>query len=321
MKIIKAFVYILVFFIAGELIVRLDKSLQPFEDEDQVKIAVSVEESDELNLLNKGELPINDSDLRIMILGDSYINGGGIDPSNKFSHQLKKLLGQSHDEYRKTYILDLSRPSNNNLDNYTTYFKFANTYKPNIVLLGYNINDVIDNLDKADVNQEGIKTLPAKSKDNPSSIQKLLNIIYKSELVHIAFPNFNKLLKSWGYIIPKSEFGRILNIYTSEQAEWLKSKALLSEMIMDAEKKKIKFITFIMPEIDLLEHPNIFNSPDTRVVSFFGQFQNCSVINGREVFKGKKSTEYRLSKYDGHPNQKAHSLMANYVYNLLKKTP
>lgn len=43
-------------------------------------------------------------------------------------------------------------------------------------------------------------------------------------------------------------------------------------------------------------------------------------MDGGELFKGEESEKYILSKYDGHPNEKAHKKMATDVFNIIQST-
>ena len=85
-----------------------------------------------------------------MVLGDSYIHGGGIEFENNFSQQLKKMFSNETLGFDKVWVLDVSKSSANNLDNNMIYFQFVEKFKPDIVILGYNYNDIEGDLDKRD---------------------------------------------------------------------------------------------------------------------------------------------------------------------------
>jgi len=141
------FLYLFIFILIGELMIRFDESFMIMEENRIVKISTDIELTPEYQLLRNDSLTIDQNDLRIMVIGDSYIHGGGIEFKDNFSQQLKKLL-KSTNLNNNIWVLDVSKSSSNNLDNHTTYFQFKNKFKPNIVILGYNINDVDGNLDK-----------------------------------------------------------------------------------------------------------------------------------------------------------------------------
>jgi hypothetical protein len=323
MKRINWFFAAIIFLLVGELFVRFDKETKIFEKDDVVKISTKTGINEELELLNKKKVPLSDSVLRIMVLGDSYIYGGGIDLNKNFSHQLKTLLLKSNVlPNKEIHVLDVSRPSNNNLDNYNTYFKYVNEFKPQVVILGYNLNDIKDNLEKdaADTMiDKKTDFLPVKSVEKKNLLQKTYNFFWKSELLSFLSKNFYNYLKSLGIIIPNTGFDEKLSAYVLNKPSWVKSKKLLSEVFIDANKSNIKFILLLMPEIDLLEHPKIFYSADTVFSHFLNPFQNLIFVNGRDIFKNQSSKEFCLSKYDGHPNEEGHLVMARYISKVVEK--
>jgi hypothetical protein len=314
---------VLLFFLVGELLIRFDMKTRLFEKDTVVKIATELGSSEEIDLLKENKIPLNDSVMRIMVLGDSYINGGGIDFNKNFSHQLKSLLRKSKVLHVKSiYVLDVTRPSNNNLDNYNTYFRFVKQFKPQIVILGYNLNDIKDNLEKKgkdSISSSALRDLPIKVQEKKNLFQRIYNFLWKSELIHFTTNNINKYLKSRGIIVHNSGFDEKINSYILNESNWVKSKELLSEMIIDANNNKITFILFSMPEIDLLEYPQLFQSVDKILMSFFGSFPKLIFVDGRDIFKGRSSKEFCLSKYDGHPNEKGHLFMAKAICDIIEK--
>jgi len=302
----------------GELMIRFDKKVPIFEDGNIVKIPIKIGDSEELNLLKTNKIPLDDNILRIMVLGDSYIKGGGIDFNKNFSHVLKSFLVKSNSlHYKNIYILDMSRASNNNLDNYNTYFEYINKFKPQLVILGYNINAVNGNLDKVDT--LSVSTPPLKSSEKLSNKNTLYDLLYQSELIHLTLRNLHKYLKSYGIIFPNSVFDQVLKSYTQNKSNWLKSKELLSQLIVHADKNNIKIITLLCPYIDMLKYPKLFTGTESIIENYFNSFPNLIFINLREAYIGKNPDDFILSVYDGHPNEKGHLLMAKTVYPIIER--
>ena len=131
--------------------------------------------------------------------------------------------------------------------------------------------------------------------------------------------SLNNELKVRGIILPKSEFDIELKSYTEDKKNWEKSKLLLHEMIEDAKKQNIQLVVLKFPEINLLEHQELYAKADNIIKSYFNQFPSVIYINGYDIFKGKSSKDFRLSKYDGHPNKDAHRKMAEYVFPMIQK--
>lgn len=316
------FIYLSIFIIIGELMIRFDESFAVLEKSRVVKITTDIEITHEYQLLKNDNFTFSEIDLRIMVIGDSYIHGGGIDFENNFSQQLKKMLNTKKLNYDEIWVLDVSKPSSNNLDNNNTYFQFANKFKPNIVILGYNINDINGNLDKSiQTSSDSIdfKNTKASSKQSQRLIKKIYNFIYNSSLVHYILYNSHRKLNTYGIIVPNSNFDVVLKSYYQNRENWQKSKVLLKEIINDTNKNNIQLIVYKFPEIHLLDYPQLFSKANESIKSFFESYPSVIYMNGSDVFREEKSEEYILSKYNGHPNEKAHYKMAKDVFNIIDK--
>lgn len=318
----KIFIYLSIFIIVGELMIRFDESFALLEKRRTVKIATDIEISHEYKLLKNNNFTFSENDLRIMVIGDSYIHGGGIDFEDNFSQQLKKMLNTEKLNFDQIWVLDVSKPSSNNLDNTTTYFQFANKFRPNIVILGYNINDINGNLDKklkATTDLVDFKKTQVSSKQSQTLTKKIYKFIYNSSLVHYILYNTHRKLNTYGIIVPNSNFDVVLKSYYQNRENWQKSKVLLKEMISDTMKNNIQLIVYKFPEIHLLDYPQLFSKSNNSIQSYFDNYPSVIYVNGSDIFKGENSKEYILSKYNGHPNEKAHYKMAKDVFSIINE--
>jgi hypothetical protein len=151
-------------------------------------------------------------------------------------------------------------------------------------------------------------------------ISKIYNFLYTSELVHFLLHETHKQLKVHGIILPGSQFDLMLKSYWQNDDNWRQSKILLKEIIDHSKEKDIQLIVYLFPEMDLLEHQNLFTKSRESIKSFFDGFPDVYYIDGNEQFKNEISKDYVLSKYDGHPNEKAHKKIAEKVFELIKET-
>src|SRR5438045_2449469 len=136
MKFKKIGLCILLFMIIGEVMVRFDEKFNLLEDSKVVKVPTDLNITPEYTLLKKNGIDTAGNNLRIMVLGDSYIHGAGIEFKDNFTQQLKGMLKNSNSKFDSIYVLDLSKPSSNSFDNEQAYAQFEKQYKPNIVILG-----------------------------------------------------------------------------------------------------------------------------------------------------------------------------------------
>jgi hypothetical protein len=319
----KTVFYILVFLLMGELMTRFDRSFLIMEDRRIVKIPKSIEKTPEYELICKNAFTPDSADFRIMVIGDSYIYGGGIEFKDNFSQNLKRLINTNKGDFVNGWVLDISKPSSNNLDNNLAYFEYVDKFRPDVVILGYNLNDIEDNLQK--INDNGDLTTHHKGSHvqsfrEKSFIKKIYGILYTSEFVQFVLHNAHKQLKTFGVVIPGSQFDQKLKSYSQDQDNWKQSQILLKEIIEHASKNNIELIIYKFPEMDLLEHPELFTQCDAVINSFFNGFPSVRYIDGNDKFREAKSKDYALSKYNGHPNANAHKKIAGEVFDLIRTT-
>lgn len=318
---LKFILTVFLFLAAGELVIRIDRSFNIFGRDTVVQIKEEIRESDEMTMLKNNALVLNDQDLRIMVLGDSYIFGAEVDYNLNFTHQLKRmLLSENLGQYKTVYTLDVSRPSNNSMDNYNTYFSFVNRFKPQIVILGYNINDLIDSIKPVDsLSVSSSIELPGKVQKKISTIKKIYNILYVSALLQFTLHNSNKFLKSKGIVIPDSEFDQEISAYYKNKPNWQYSKEILTRMIVHSQSVNSEFIVLLCPQMDLVKYRKIFSRTDKAIKEFFQPFPNVRFLNLRDSLDVSKGVDYAISRYDEHPNEKGHQFMAETVNRLIVK--
>lgn len=320
----KIIISIIIFVLIGEVMIRFDKYFGIMESSRVVKIATDIALTPEYELLQKNFFTNNDSlnDFRVMVLGDSYIHGGGIEFKDNFSQNLKHMINSEKGNFDKAWVLDVSKPDSNNLDNNEAYFQFIDKFNPDVVVIGYNINDIDGNLEKkkdsTQINE--FKEKKASGEEEKSFISKIYKVLYASEFVHYILHNMHNQLKTFGVTIPGSKFDATLKSYYNNTPNWQKSKELLSQIIKHTENNNIELIIYKFPEINLIEYPNLFKKSDDAIKSFFNNYSSVHYIDGTEKFRNQEAKDYMLSKYDGHPNEKAHKKMAMEVFELIKKT-
>ena len=273
------------FVLIGELILRLDQSVGPFMQDDHVFLSKKLTETPELKMANSNTVPLNDSTFRVMVLGDSYINGWGTDENSKFSNVLRANLTKSASKkYKQFLVLDISKPGNNSLDNYNEYHEYYKSFKPQVVILPYNINDVEDNLDELKVIDTTQRVEPTHHINKPNFGKKLYDIIYQIHIVQYILHNFHIYLKGLGIVIPKSELDIQLKSYTQNKENWIKSKHILSKMQQEILAKNEQLVVILMPEYNLINNLSAFNPTYNIIGQYFTGKPNTTFINPVKYF-------------------------------------
>jgi len=312
---------VFIFLLIGELVLRLDQTVTPFAKDEHIYLAVKVAETPELKMVEANEVPLDDSTFRVMVLGDSYVNGLGTDENKKFSNILRAdLLKSVNSKYKRFLVLDVSKPGNNTLDNYNEYHQYYESFKPQEVILPYNINDVEDNLDPATAASAAKNNHEIKHIDQPNTAQKIYKVIANVHLVQFALRSFHAYLKSQGVVIPNSELDLQLKSYTQNKDNWVKSKAILNTMMQEVAAKNENMTVILMPEYNVINNLSAFKPTYNIVGDFFTGHPNVIFINPVKYFKNYPINELCISKYDGHPSILAHKVLADSVTAYLGAT-
>lgn len=324
MKTLKILLNICLFLIIGEGLIRVDKRFDLLNNSPK-KISVKLEETDLLKSVEERLFTTDPNQFRILVLGDSYIHGGGIATSEKFSKKLSFLLNNTNNSNLKFLVLDVSRPSNNTLDNYNSFKYYEEIFKPHVVFWAYNFNDILGSLETVN----GTTTESNKQKSSPNRIsqkstglKKFTKQVYSySELLRYISANTQKEFKTNGIVLPFGDFHYLTNeAYLETSNNWKTTQRILSETSRICQLNQSEFILYKMPVFNLLNQNELFTLINESILKYFDSNPSFIYIDGNNDFKGLNGNDFQLSKYDGHPNANAHLLIANSVLQQIKRT-
>lgn len=323
MRLKRVFIGVLLFIIIGEVMMRFDEQFELLQENHVVKALTEIATTPEFTMLKDNSLVIDSADLRVMVLGDSYISGAGLEPKDNFCHQLKGILKANNLRFNNVYVFDASVPKNNNLDNNESYFAYVDKFKPDVIILGYNYNDLMENLNRKDIPGDNDK--PAEkvrsSEEKKNMMRRVIEFVFKSKFARYLHANLYTQFKAQGIIFPNSEFDVMMKSYSANSERWSKSKMLLKEWLDDARKRDIEIIVLQCPQTDLMGYRSLFTQADSTIKNFFESSPKVKYRSVVDFFKGEDLSKYILSKYDGHSNAKAHKRIAEQAYLLIRENP
>jgi len=312
MKSLKYILYTCLFFLVGELIVRIEMKYDLLSNRPKT-IEVKIEETELRNKVEQGKFAPKSNQTRILVIGDSYIYGGGISNEKKFSKRLFSLLYDTLQE--DVLILDVSRPSNTTLDNYNSFKYYYDRFKPQFVFWAYNFNDILYSLKEVHTSESTEKTPPKRISKQRDGLKKYVLQLYSfSELTRYLSTNLQKQLKFQGIVLPIGDFYHLTQkVYTETNENWMDTKNKLDMVSQICKTNQSKFILYRMPEFNLLNHPNLFHSIDKELINYVNYNKNIIYHNGLNDFLDENGYKFMLSKFDGHPNQLAHFRIAKNI--------
>ncbi len=316
----------LMFLLVGEVLIRVQQTNVFFAGTGVEVVRTDFLPSEELRQLDEGRFVPQPGDLRIMVLGDSKVRGLGVPYPEIASVRLEQaLLREGSQIGHRIHVLNLSRPGNNTLQNKLTFLKYYKAYKPQVVLLAYNIDDVYgDNLEddsKSAGSPAGSSAASTHAATAPqlhySFLDRMRNVvhdtqnfIFHAQVLQYGLTQLNMQLKLTGLVVPGTEFYHLVReAYRPDSPGWVLSQRHLAEMIDDCKADGITFVVYIVPQLEMLAHPHVFDDANATLERFFAS-HGVETIDGLTPFLGSDSSQYAVSRYDGHPNAKAHAIIA-----------
>jgi len=310
----KAAIFFIVFILVGEGLLRFDEEFDFLNRNANATIGIEVAESELRDQVENGDFEIQSDQLRVLVLGDSYIYGSFIDPEKKFSKQLQKDLNRSDLGEKQAVVLDVSRASNNTSDNFDFLKYYKDIFKPHIVFWSYHYNDIQDLRSMEETaSEEEITARDEAAKRQLSTWKSIIKRIYKtSELIRFLSSSLQRELKLNGIVLPVGDFYTLTQkTYHEKNKDWQLTKDIFEEVIKICEDDNMKLIVYKLPIFNLLENNALFSKIDATVSNFFKQHEKVHYLYGYDDFKGQDSYNYRMSKYDGHPNKNGHKIMVD----------
>ena len=342
-KFFKVFLYLILFLGSGEFLVKLDikYNLTYINNQKVIKTNSKVFEVFEFDNIN---LKLKENQSRIMIIGDSYIEGIGINETLRFKNQLNEFLLKNSPGNKEHIILSLSAPGHNAIDKYFSFLKYYNLYQPNIILWFHTINDLmVDSLKIKGLKEKlitfenilgdasEIQILTNNSINNISKnmnteiepvrhqliIHKLENIIAKSCLLNYLKENiFNELLLR-GILIPYGDFFDITqNLYKDNRRELKIYKLIFEDILNQLNDDNVTLVLYSMPEYNLINQPKYFRNIDTALFKFFSN-KSIIYIDGKNDLTNHNFDEVCATRSDGHPNSFAHKIITDKIGRLI----
>jgi hypothetical protein len=314
---------VLVFLLVGEGVIRLEQTGIFFVSTGVERVHADFLSDQELETLAQAHASDGSpGDVRIMVLGDSKLRGLGVTPHEVASVQLQNILERDCEGTPgRIHVLNLSRAGNNTLQNKLTFLSYYQRFKPQIVILGYNIDDVYGDNDEPGTARTTAAAVQTGSSPPPparltpadiarNAVSSVRRVLFQSEVLQFSLAKINMELKLAGIVVPGTEFYHL--VHDSHRADykgWTESRQHLQEIIDICRRDQMTLVVYLVPQLEMLPHFTVFDEVDGIVEQFF-RSRGIRTVDGVTPFLNSNPTDYAISRYDGHPNAKAHALIA-----------
>lgn len=314
---VRVLLQVTIFAVVGELALRLDEETGVFQG--GARLENRPKPSAELVAVKAGTYTPAADEFRVMLLGDSYLFGAGVPDGETFAQRLRRSLGaRNPGGFGKASLLDLTMPGSNTFTNTEAFHQAREIYRPHLAILAYNPNDVYGRMEAQPPQQPQEKKKVEAADRGLNTVVAIRRVLYQSKLLQFALIKLNMELKLRGIVLPGSEFDHQVNqSHAATYPGWRKSQEHLRGLAAACRERGIHLVVVNVPELNMLSHRQPFEKMDAEIKRFFTTLADVTYLDGAQPFLARPvgdPKEYAISKHDGHPNAKAHQVLAEFVY-------
>jgi len=235
---------------------------------------------------------------RIAVIGDSITMGWGVPQDQTYAVQLERMLNAQRPDCfpqgMRYEVLNLGVGNYNTVQEVTRLRNLGLQFDPDIILLGYFINDA--------------EPVP-KPRHGFLIEHSYLYALTVSRLEVLLGRNFRSLTYE--------EYYR--SLYSNGQSGWQAAQTALRELVRLGHERNIPVVTYLIPELHDLSGTYPFADIHQTVITL-GTDLGLPVVDLLPAFSGyAPEEELWVSPTDAHPNALAHSMIAQALYDSLRK--
>ena len=237
---------------------------------------------------------------RIVVLGDSFTFGNGVEFEQTFSKRLEARLNRSAERYE---VINFGVPGYNTTLELATWREVAARFHPDLLILGYVLNDT-----------EQLGSSPAAAAGQAGSLldRAHLELQKVSLLYRFLAPRIRVLAGLFNAGNAVGLTGQILRSFESESAGWIESRNALRELAAEARRAGTATLVVVFP---MIVDPYPLERAHREVVGFCRE-QGIEVLDLMSLVLENKASDLAVV-LDGHPNGRAHEIFGERIYQHL----
>jgi lysophospholipase L1-like esterase len=241
---------------------------------------------------------------RIAVIGDSYTFGYGVDFAEIFSKRLEEKLNGSGQPYE---VINFGVPGYNTTLELATLRESAAQFKPDLVIVGYVLNDTeIQNRRKDTAGSKG-----------GTSIINAAHLALKdiSMLYYFLAPKLGALagaLFNARYAVGGTK--EIIRSFEDDAPGWIESRNALLGIAEEARAIGAPTLVVVFP---MMVDSYPLAAAHNRITAFCRE-HGIAVLDLMSTLEGRKVSEM-IVVLDGHPNGRMHRIFADRIYDYLSQ--
>jgi hypothetical protein len=231
------------------------------------------------------------SELRVLCLGDSITFGEGVREEDTYPARIEKLLTATSSG-RTVQVINAGVQGYGTREEIALYFARCAKLKPDIVALGFFLNDVTDSGETIRQNDERTREF---SLTGLAAISKICAMLERrrraTELQEQYFETTRRSFNGEG---------------------WQVAKQLLAMMQQQSEKDHFRFVVVLFPILWELDGIYPFEDLHARIAAGC-QEAGCEFVDLLPFFRGRRAESLWVHPTDQHPNEIAHAIAAERI--------
>lgn len=237
---------------------------------------------------------------RITGLGDSFTFGAGVKDIND---TYLKILEKNLNENGNYEVLNFGLPGLTTKDELNILKNKALKYDPDIIIVGYVLND-FENIDKKEQKKSKQITLPYIG-------FWLRNFSY---LYYFLETRINAFFVTIGH---KQSYEDSLVELSYSDINKQYNKEIFEELSSISKERNTPVLIVLFPMIYHFDDYPFYSAHN--FIKKISQENNFYVIDLLDYYKGYNEEDLILNKYDKHPNELAHKIAGEAIFEVIKK--
>jgi lysophospholipase L1-like esterase len=264
--------------------------------------------------------------VRILFLGDSVTFGLGVAEEDSYPRVIEALLNGSRTDGRASVeVLNSAIPGYNTIQELAQLRELGLAFQPRIVVVGYLYNDIEPS--EGERNRPVARIQAGDAHEAPSAAPLARRI--KSDInAGVVYLKQHSLFFSW--LTPRlgtllrplgaggfGQAGEIKDQYVDSNPRWRRVQRALLEMKRLCDERKIRLVIAIIPAMARFSESGYPIKEYHEAVSALCHAHSISCLDLLPAFWGLDGTQFWISPTDGHPNARAHRIMAEALARFL----
>jgi lysophospholipase L1-like esterase len=232
---------------------------------------------------------------KIMIIGDSFVAGHGLcNVQDRFSDVLQRKLGDKYAVFN-VGVNGWGTPEE-------TFYPLLYPYKPDIVVLSYFVNDINNAIKLTKHDVPSPPPPPDWLSQTPLKDSYLIDYVYWQIIYKRQFAERNAQI--WQVHLDAFSMPEV----------WDEHKSEILQVIDWSKKINAPLVVITWPMLDNIEG----SAGQIQKVEAMLKENNIPIVSASDLFRSDKTESIVVNNIDSHPNENAHSRMADALYTALQ---